>query len=336
MTLMPSFRLHRPASVADALASLDATPGGRPLGGGTDLLPNLRRGMGEPAALVDLSSVAGLDGLEAGDGGLRLGATASLARIAEDSRVREGWPALAQAAESVAGPTHREAATLGGNLCQETRCVFINQSDWWRAGNGYCLKLRGEVCHVVKKSERCYAVYAGDVAPALMVLGAEVEVQGTGGARRLPLADFYREEGRAHLMLHPGEIVTAVHVPPPGGFVAGYAKVRIRDSVDFPLAGVAIALRREGGRLAGLRVALTGVASAPVAVAGLDGLEGQSWSQSAATTLAEAVRKACNAVKTTVVTPKYRRRVAAASAVRLAEALWESGGTGHSIPGAAG
>ncbi|PWC44255.1 4-hydroxybenzoyl-CoA reductase subunit beta [Azospirillum sp. TSO22-1] len=329
MTLMPSFRLHRSASVADALAVLAAAPGGRPLGGGTDLLPNLRRGMGEPPALVDLTAVAGLDRLEAGDDGLRLGATVSLARIAEDPRVRDGWPALAQAAASVAGPTHRVAATLAGNLCQETRCVFVNQSDWWRAANGYCLKLNGEVCHVVKKSERCYAVYAGDVAPALMVLGAEVEVQGAGGARLLPLADLYREEGRTHLTLRPGEIVTAIRVPPPAGFVAGYAKVRIRDAVDFPLAGVAVALRREGGRLTGLRAAVTGVASAPVAVAGLDGLKGQPWSETAATVLAEAVRKACNAVKTTLVTPKYRRRVAAASAVRLAGALWDSCATGQ-------
>lgn len=323
MTLMPSFRLHRSASVADALAALAAAPGGRPLGGGTDLLPNLRRGIGEPPALVDLTAVAGLDRLEAGNDGLRLGATVSLARLAEDPRIQDGWPALAQAAASVAGPTHRVAATLAGNLCQETRCVFVNQSDWWRAANGYCLKLRGEVCHVVKKSERCYAVYAGDVAPALLVLGAEVEVQGAEGTRLLPLADLYREEGRTHLALRPGEIVTAVRVPPPAGFVAGYAKVRIRDSIDFPLAGVAVALRREGGRLTGLRAAVTGVASAPVAVAGLDGLEGQPWSESAASVLADAVRKACNAVKTTLMTPKYRRRVAAASAVRLAGALWD-------------
>ncbi len=322
MTLMPSFRLHRPDSITEAVAALAAVPGGRPLAGGTDLLVNLRRGMGDPPALVDLSAVGGLDRLEVGEAGLTLGATVSLARIAEDTRVREHWPALAQAAASVAGPTHREVATLAGNLCQETRCVFVNQSDWWRAGNGYCLKLKGEVCHVVKKSERCYAVYAGDVAPALMVLGAEAEVQGSGNPRRLALADLYHEEGRSHLTLLPGEIITAVHLPPPGGVVAGYAKVRVRASVDFPLAGVAIALRREGGRLASLRVALTGVASAPVAVPGLDGLEGQPWSEAAATTLSDAVRKACNAVKTTVMTPKYRRRGAAASAVRLTEALW--------------
>lgn len=321
MTLMPAFRLHRPASASEAVAALAATPGGRPLAGGTDLLVNLRRGIGEPPALVDLSAVAGLDRLEVDEAGLTLGATLGLARLAEDARVRRHWPALAQAAASVAGPTHRVAATLAGNLCQETRCVFFNQSDWWRAANGYCLKLKGEVCHVVKKSERCYAVYAGDVAPALMVLNAEVEILGGDGTRRLPLAELYHEEGRSHLTLLPGEIITAVRVPPPDG-VAGYAKVRVRDSIDFPLAGVAVALRRSGDRLAGLRVALTGVASAPVPVSGLGALEGRPWSAEAETILADAVRKACNAVKTTVMTPKYRRRVAAAAAVRLAGELW--------------
>src|SRR5690606_4506023 len=118
------------------------------LGGGTDLLPNLRRGLGTPRALVDLTAVEALGAVAVqADGSLRLGATATLAALAGHAAVRAGWPALARAAALVAGPTHREAATLGGNLCQDTRCVFYNQSDWWRAGNGYCLKYRGDKCH---------------------------------------------------------------------------------------------------------------------------------------------------------------------------------------------
>ncbi|EJW11401.1 Periplasmic aromatic aldehyde oxidoreductase [Rhodovulum sp. PH10] len=329
MTLMPAFRLHRPDTLAEAVAALAETPGGKPLAGGTDLLVNIRRGMADPPALVDLTNVGGLDDLVVSEAGLRLGATVTLAHIAEDEGIRAGWPALAAAAEAVAGPTHREAATLAGNLCQETRCIFVNQSEWWRAGNGFCLKIEGDVCHVVKKSLRCYAVYAGDVAPVLMVLGAEAEILGPAGTRRLALASFFHEEGRSHLALAPGEIVTAVHVPPPNGAVAGYAKVRVREAIDFPLAGVAVALRREGDRLASVTVALTGVASAPVLVPGLDRLAGTTWSEDSAKTLTDAVRKSCNAVKTTVTTPNYRRRVAAASAVRLAGDLWAAAGEGN-------
>lgn len=256
---------------------------------------------------------------------LVLGATARLEDVAESEQVRGRWPVLAEAAATVAGPTHRAAATVGGNLCQDTRCIFYNQSEWWRESNDWCLKYKGAVCHVVPKSDRCYAVYAGDLAPALMVLRAEVEIVGVGGSRRLPIADLYHEEGRGYLTLAPGEILARVLVPAPApGMRAGYAKNRVRDAVDFPLAGVAVALRREGDALAGLDVALTGVASAPLMVPGLEGLLGSPWNDQAAKAVGEAVRKGCNAVKSTLAPPKYRRRVASTSAVRLAARLWEA------------
>lgn len=326
MTLMPAFRLRRPVDLADAVAALAETPGGRPLAGGTDLLVNLRRGMDDPPALVDLTGVAGLDRLVIDETGLRIGATVTLARIAEDATIAARWPALAQAAVAVAGPTHREAATLAGNLCQETRCVFVNQSDWWRAGNGFCLKVDGDACHIVKRSERCYAVYAGDVAPALIALRAEVEIAGPDGTRRVPLADFFRDEGRTHVGLAPSEIVAAVHVPPPDGSLTGYVKMRIRDSIDFPIAGIAAAVSRDGDRLAALRVAVTGIASAPLMVPGLDALIGKPWPEVDPELLAGAVRRLCFAAKTTVVSPNYRRRVAGAGAVRLVGDLWAAAG----------
>ena len=162
----------RPAAQGQRQVRALAEEGAQPLAGGTDLLPNLRRGLGTPRVLVDLMAVAALDAISVQrDGSLRVGAAATLAALAGQAAVRTGWPALATAAGLVAGPTHREAATLGGNLCQDTRCVFYNQSEWWRAGNGYCLKLRGDKCHVVVKSDRCYATYHGDVAPANAIVG---------------------------------------------------------------------------------------------------------------------------------------------------------------------
>lgn len=326
MSLPIPTRFLRPTSVDGAVAALADTAGATPIAGGTDLLPNLRRGLAEPPAVIDLAGIPELAAITAEGGQLTIGAMVRLEDLAEAPAVLQHWPAIAEAAAAVAGPTHRAAATVGGNLCQDTRCVFYNQSEWWRAANGYCLKLKGDICHVVKKSERCYAVFAGDLAPALMVLRAEVEVVGPEGVRRLPIAELYHEEGRGYLSLTKGEIISRVIVPQPApGLVAGYAKVRVRDAVDFPLAGVAIALRRNDNHLAELRVALTGVASAPLLVPGLDGLEGRPWNDDAAKTVAEAVRKTCNTVKTTITSPKYRRRVASASAVRLAAALWQAG-----------
>jgi 4-hydroxybenzoyl-CoA reductase subunit beta len=314
-------RTVRPATLDDAVRAL-AVDGAQAIAGGTDLLPNLRRGLGAPRALVDLTAVAALDAIVVrSDGSLRVGAAVTLAVLASHAGVLAGWPALAKAAGLVAGPTHREAATLAGNLCQDTRCVFYNQSDWWRAGNGYCLKYRGDKCHVVVKSDRCYATYHGDVAPALMALDASAEIVGPGGARSLPMAALFVEDGARRLALSPGEWLTAVVVPPGGGWRADYAKARVRDAVDFALAGAAVALRRDGDRLAGLRVAITGTNSAPLVVP-TAGVVGRPWDAETAKTLAAAVKSTSNVLATTVATVRYRRRMVQALVQQLADALW--------------
>lgn len=321
MNALHDLRTLRPASIEEAVRAL-AEEGAQPLAGGTDLLPNLRRGLGTPHVLVDLTAIAALDAITVqSDGSLRVGAAATLAALAGQGAVRAGWPALATAAGLVAGPTHREAATLGGNLCQDTRCVFYNQSEWWRAGNGYCLKLRGDKCHVVVKSDRCYATYHGDVAPALIALDASVEIAGPGGTRTLPLAALFVEDGARRLTLQPGEWLTAIVVPAMNDWRADYAKARVRDAVDFPLAGVAVALRREGDRLAGLRVAITGTNSAPLVVP-TEGVTGRAWDTEAAATLAKAVQATANVLSTTVAPVKYRRRMLQALVRRLTDELW--------------
>jgi 4-hydroxybenzoyl-CoA reductase subunit beta len=199
--------------------------------------------------------------------------------------------------------------------------VFYNQSDWWRAGNGYCLKYRGDKCHVVVKSDRCYATYHGDVAPALIALDAVAEIVGPGGARALPLAALFVEDGARRLTLEPGEWLAAVVVPPAAGWRADYAKARVRDAVDFPLAGAAVALRRDGDRLVGLRVAITGTNSAPLVVP-TDGVVGGAWDAEAAKALAKAVQGTSNVLATTVASVKYRRRMLQALVRRLVDDLW--------------
>ena len=320
MNILPDFRTLRPGTLAEAVAAL--ARGGEPLAGGTDLLPNLRRGLGKPDALVDLTAIAGFGAISVNaDGTLRLGAGVTLEVLAEDERVKASWPVIAQAALLVAGPSHRAAATLGGNLCQDTRCVFYNQSEWWRSGNGYCLKYEGDKCHVVVKSDRCYATYHGDVAPALMVLGATVEIAGPKGVRTQALSSFFKENGGGHLRLDLGEVVAAILVPPASGWVSAYAKARIRDAIDFPLAGVAVALKRDGDVIAGLRVAITGTNSAPLLVP-TDELWGRPWTAETAEILVQAVRKTSNVLKTTVAGVKYRRRVLLAVARQQVDALW--------------
>ena len=335
MEALHAFELRRPASLAEAAAILAGEPGARLLAGGTGLLPNLRRGIERPPVLVDLGGLPGFADIEAGPNGLRIGAGVTLARLAADPAVARACPAIAEAAAAVGAPTHRSVATLGGNLCLDTRCVFYNQSEWWRAANGYCLKRGGDTCHVAPQGNRCHAAYSGDLAPALLVHDAEVELVGAAGARRLPLADLYRDDGADHLTIGPGEILACVRVPAaPGARRSAYRKITARGAIDFPLAGVACALALdERGVPAWLRVALTGTDSRPFVLDGTQALLGRAVDDDALSALGKLVQKQVGPMRTTVTQSNYRRQVAAVTARRLLAAL---AGQGSADPGLAG
>jgi 4-hydroxybenzoyl-CoA reductase subunit beta len=319
---MPDFQYLRPTTAADAVAMRAANAASRYIAGGTDLLPNIRRGLAEPAVVIDLGGIAELTHIGFASDALRIGAGTTLAAIAGDATIRARFTALAEAAEAVAGPTHRAAATLGGNLCLDTRCVYYNQSEFWREGNKYCMKLKGEGCRVAKKSKRCYAAFSGDVAPALIALDAEIEILGPNGSRRVASADFYRDDGMAWLTLAPDELLVGVHVPLRDDWTTAYEKVRVRGAIDFPLAGVAVALKRKGNALEELRIACTGVASRPLAVEGLDELRGKPLDAAALALITAQTEIAAGAMRTTVVDMLYRRGVAPVLARRIAERLW--------------
>src|SRR5207344_2862154 len=191
--------------------------------------------------------------------------------LARNSEIAGRYRALAQAAEAIAAPGHRVIGTVGGNLCLDTRCIYYNQSEWWRAANAHCLKTTGTTCHVAPKSRGvCFATFSGDLAPALLTLGAEVDIAGPAGKRTLPLDHLYigyaRQDqpvtetlgdGKYYLSLRPGEFVAAARAKNEPGLRSAYDKIRIRRSIEYPVAGVAVALRKDKGRLADLRIAFT-------------------------------------------------------------------------------
>jgi len=319
-----AFRVVEPADVDAAMTAHAGMPGSRYLGGGTDLLVNLRRGLGTPSLLIDLRGIAELEGLACEAGGTRIGAGVTLARLVADPQLRARYPALCEAAGAVAGPAHRNVATVAGNLCLDTRCIYYNQSEWWRGANAYCLKYRGDVCHVAPQGQHCHAAFCGDLAPTLLALGASIEVAGRAGRRRMPLAELYREDGLAHLTLAAGELIIAVELPsdPPP---SAYAKVRVRGSVDFPLAGVAVALRAEQGKLAALRVALTGTNSRPFLLDGTSDLLGRPVDADALQQLDRLVQKQVQPMRTTLLQSNYRRVAVAALTRRLVIRLAATG-----------
>lgn len=323
MHALPEFTLRRPSTLAEAAALLASDPGARLVAGGTDLLPNLRRGLDHPSLLVDLSGLAGFAGLqEIADGSLLLGGGTTLATIATDPVIGARLPALAQAARAAAAPTHRSAATLGGNLCQDTRCVFYNQSEWWRASNDYCLKRGGDTCHVAPQGNRCHAAFSGDLAPVLLALGAQVELQSPTGTRWLALQDLYRDDGAAHLTLDRDEVLARVRVPaPPAGLRSGYRKARVRQAIDFPLAAVGIALVLEQGLVRSLAVGLSGTNSHPLLLQGAGELAGQVVDDELLRKLGKLVAQQASPMRSTVTPSNYRRQVAATLTQRLLREL---------------
>jgi 4-hydroxybenzoyl-CoA reductase subunit beta len=321
MTLpVTAFRLEQPADVAGAVRLAAQQDGAQYLAGGTDLLVNLRRGHGEPAVLVDLTNIAELGGLDCGAQGARIGGGVTLAALVASAPLRERYAAVCAAAEGIAGPSHRNLATVAGNLCLDTRCVYYNQSEWWRAANGYCLKRNGSICHVAPQGQRCRAAYSGDLAPALLVHGAEVEIAGPAGRRRLPLIELYRDDGKAYLTLERGELLVALHLPATP-LRSAYRKARLRQSIDFALAGVAVALSLERGKLTALRIAVTGTNSHPVLVSGTEAVLGEAVGEAQLKRLEKLVQSQVEPVRTTVAPANYRRQLAVALARQLVEQL---------------
>ena len=319
---LPGFQLVRPANLAEVFAARRTYPGARLLAGGTDLVVNLRHGLGEPAVLIDLTAVPDLRDVALEPSSLRIGAAVTLERLTSDSLIAVHAPALADAARKIAGSAHRTVATLGGNLCLDTRCLYYNQSAWWRQSNGFCLKYRGERCHVAPEGNRCRAAYSGDAAPLLLTLGATVELADGTGTAWVDLESIFRDDGAAHLRLGEDQILLAVRVPIRSGLVAGYEKARLRDAMDFPLAGVAVALRRENDRLAELRIAVTGTSSRPVLLTDCEALLGRSLDAELLRQIDKLVQRQVKPMRTTLIPAHSRRRMAAALAVRLVRRLW--------------
>ena len=304
------FELHQPATVDEALCIYRDHAGDADyLAGGTDLLPNYKMHLNLRRHLIALGGIPELGGIALG----RLGSMTRLADLEGSGPVAGAHPGVAEAVAEVATPLVRASGTVGGNLMLETRCFFFNQSRFWRASLGYCLKAEGAVCHVVPQKEKCYATFSGDLAPALAVLDAEVEVATDRGRTRIPLIDLYdlRGDGIRRHTLPPSAIVVAVHLPPIARQRLGtYRKLRIRPAFDFPELGVAVAVRFEGSSVAELRVAVGGLETAPRRFDELtDPLAGQQLTEERIRELAGAITRSVRPVYNTFLPPDYRRRM---------------------------
>jgi 4-hydroxybenzoyl-CoA reductase subunit beta len=234
-----------------------------------------------------------------------------LSAVEHSPIIRRDYPVLFEATKTVASPVLRNMGTLGGNICLDTRCLWYNQSLLWRKSCGFCLKKDGDLCHVAPGGKTCWAAFSGDTPPALLCLGAEIEIAGPNGVRRLPLAEFYVNDGIVHLRLAPNELVTRVFLAAASkGWSGAYQKLRVRGSIDYPLAGVAVALKMKQGRVEDARMAITAVNPAPHPVKDVDAqLIGAEVSEELADKVGELAAKTAKPLTTSALTPEYRREM---------------------------
>jgi 4-hydroxybenzoyl-CoA reductase subunit beta len=328
--ILPAFSLVRPRALDEALGQL-AHYGAEAqvIAGGTDLVPNLQAGLCAPRALVDIKGLRDLRGIQFDPvQGLHVGALTTMTELAESAVIRRHYPVLAEAAATVASPILRNMGTLGGNLCLDTRCLWYNQSYFWRKSCGFCLKKDGTVCHVAPGGKFCWAVWSGDTAPALLALDAELEIASPRGRRRLPITGFYKNDGMDRMRLARDEILTGVFVPArTAGYRGLYHKLRIRSSIDYPLAGLALAMKVEDSVCVDARLGLTAVNPAPLLVGEItELLRGQRFSTELVEAAAKAVIRTGKPLKTSVSTPEYRREMLQFFARRALTHLWTGNG----------
>ena len=305
---MPPFTLHAPENLAKALALATELDNFDWVAGGTDLLPNYKWHLNPKPHVISLAKVSELTALS----GTVVGA---MVRIHDLANSEQAHPLIRETAATIASVMIRRSATVGGNICLDTRCYWFNQTEEWRRSIDWCHKCdcdTGADCRVIpNQNTLCVATYQADLAAAFIALDATIHLASGAGARSMPFAEFFQLDGMTRNVLKPGELVTHVTLPDDAkNWEGGYQKLRLRETWDFPEAGVAAAWKIEGGKIIGLRLATTGCESIPGDHSEMAHDAIEKWSgKDSVRELAEAVRKAVKPVSNTYFPPAYRRKM---------------------------
>jgi len=324
---LPSFVLLKPRTLQHAIEFLAKFTDVQILAGGTDLVPSMKQRLFTPQFVMDVRGLEELKGIRAVAGhGIEIGALTTLSAIEDSGVIARSYPALREATLTVASPILRNMGTLGGNICLDTRCLWYNQSLQWRESCGFCIKKDGDLCHVAPGGKKCWAAFSADTPAALLCLDAEIEIGSPTGFRRMKLTELYTGEGERHMKLAPNELLTRIFLPErTSGYKGAYKKLRMRGSIDYPLAGVACALKMKGRVVEDARVAITAVNPAPLLVANVEhALVGREVNEHHALVVGELAARTAKPLTTSLLTPEYRRemvRVYAKRAVMAAAGI---------------
>ncbi len=313
MLRLPPFRYLAPNSIEQA-ANMLAQEGEQAMlvAGGTDLYPNMKRRQFTPRVLIGLNGISALKHISGStEQGMHIGAGVTLTELANHPVILERYTALATAAGSVSTPQLRNMGTIGGNVLLDTRCNYYNQTEFWRNSIGYCMKKEGEVCLVAPGSPRCWAISSADTAPVLVSLDARVRLSSVRGERVIPIRELFQDDGMRPYTRADDEILSEIILPPAGDWRSVYVKLRRRGSFDFPILGVAAALRfADDGTVADTRLTLGAVASHPVeATEAVKRLLGQRLTPELISEVATLASKRSKPLDNADLTINYRKQV---------------------------
>jgi len=322
---LPPFEYQAAGSTAEAIAALQQHPQAMVVSGGTDLYANMKQRLFTPPLLIGLRSIPGLRAIVYNEvTGLTVGATTTLTDIASSEVVRKYYPALAEAASAISTPQLRNMGTIGGNVCLDTRCNYYNQNLDWRKALGYCMKKDGDICRVAPSSPKCVAANSSDTAPVLWAFQGLVRLAGPAGQREVRVADFYRNDGIDAWAKQRDEIVTHIVLPPvQPNTRSAYRKLRLRNSFDFPIFGVAAVVQRDrSGVCTAARIVINAVGSKPMEVSNAaELLIGKKLDAATLDAAAEAAFTVGKPLDNTSGSIPYRKRMARVYTRRALEAV---------------
>ncbi|MCC6815288.1 MAG: FAD binding domain-containing protein [Saprospiraceae bacterium] len=286
----------KPKSLEEAFQMANDNQGTfRYIAGGTDLIPNIYQKNCNASCLIDLQEIEELKKINRFENYLSVGAGLSLENFETNQDITQSYPVLAEAAASVATPVIRKTATLGGNLLCDNRCIYYNQSKWWRESVGNCLKCNGNICIATGSKRHCYSEFVSDTAVALIALNAQLLVFNEQGEQLLKLEDIYSGEGVNHLLLKRTTIIKSILIPLDQKYKAVYNKLRLRSSLDFTSLTTTVSFNQNDQ----IRVVLGGVDPKPVLVLG--------DSKSSIENMIQEALKKSRAIDNEILSRKYRR-----------------------------
>lgn len=287
----------KPTSIAEALENAKSSESFKYIAGGTDLMVNLYQGNEDSVMLIDLSQISSMKKVEVSGDYLKIGALVRLCDLSKHAGIKSEFPALIEAADSVGSPLIRKAATIGGNILCENRCLYYNQSEWWRESIGKCLKCEGDVCIATGGKKSCYSELVSDTCPALIAMGAMIEIQDEQGSRQITLEELYSGDGVRPRNLSKHALVTSILLPLHKEYTVVFKKLRQRKSLEFTSLTTAASKDRDGN----LIIALSGVDPGPVVIRAKVGEDKEIL-------ISQALRKS-RAIDNDMLTRTYRRQM---------------------------